>query len=62
LISIPVEWWLDGFALVQSAALPQGSRYEIRKSWKVWGRSAHFARFGKKMPMSYEAAVATLPI
>jgi 2'-5' RNA ligase len=30
----PVEWRLDGFALVQSVTLPQGSRYEIRKSWK----------------------------
>ena len=30
----PVEWRLDGFALVQSVALPRGSRYEIRKSWK----------------------------
>ena len=30
----PIEWRLDGFALVQSVSLPQGSRYEIRKSWK----------------------------
>jgi len=30
----PIEWRLDGFALVQSVTLPQGSRYEIRKSWK----------------------------
>jgi len=30
----PVEWRLDGFALVQSVSLAQGSRYEIRKSWK----------------------------
>ncbi len=30
----PIEWQLDGFALVQSVALPKGSRYEIRKSWK----------------------------
>jgi 2'-5' RNA ligase len=30
----PIEWRLDGFALVQSATLPRGSRYEIRKSWK----------------------------
>jgi len=30
----PVEWRLDGFALVQSVTLPRGSRYEIRKSWK----------------------------
>jgi RNA 2',3'-cyclic 3'-phosphodiesterase len=31
----PIEWALDGFALVQSATLPRGSRYEIRKSWKT---------------------------
>ncbi|HMH17223.1 MAG TPA: RNA 2',3'-cyclic phosphodiesterase [Burkholderiales bacterium] len=31
----PIEWRLDGFALVQSVTLPQGSRYAIRKSWKV---------------------------
>ena len=30
----PIEWRLDGFALVRSVSLPQGSRYEIRKSWK----------------------------
>ena len=30
----PIEWRLDGFALVQSVSLPQSSRYEIRKSWK----------------------------
>ncbi len=30
----PIEWRLDGFALVQSATSPRGSRYEIRKSWK----------------------------
>jgi 2'-5' RNA ligase len=30
----PIEWRLDGFALVQSVTPPQGSRYEIRKSWK----------------------------
>ncbi len=30
----PLEWRLDGFALVQSVTLPRGSRYEIRKSWK----------------------------
>jgi len=29
----PIEWRLDGFALVQSVASPRGSRYEIRKSW-----------------------------
>jgi 2'-5' RNA ligase len=31
----PIEWRLDGFALVRSVTLPEGSRYEIRKSWKV---------------------------
>ena len=31
---VPIEWRLDGFALVQSVSLPQGSRYKIRKSWK----------------------------
>jgi 2'-5' RNA ligase len=31
---VPIEWRLDGFALVQSVTLPRGSRYEIRKSWK----------------------------
>jgi 2'-5' RNA ligase len=30
----PIEWWLEGFVLVQSVSLSQGSRYEIRKSWK----------------------------
>jgi 2'-5' RNA ligase len=30
---VPIEWRLDGFALVQSVARPQGSRYEIRRSW-----------------------------
>jgi len=30
----PIEWGLDGFALVQSVTSPRGSRYEIRKSWK----------------------------
>jgi len=30
----PIEWRLDGFALVQSVTLPRGSRYEVRKSWK----------------------------
>jgi 2'-5' RNA ligase len=30
----PIEWRLDGFALVQSVISPRGSRYEIRKSWK----------------------------
>jgi RNA 2',3'-cyclic 3'-phosphodiesterase len=31
----PIEWRLDGFALVQSVTLPLGSRYKIRKSWKI---------------------------
>jgi 2'-5' RNA ligase len=31
----PIEWRLDGFALVQSVTLPQGSRYEVRKSWRA---------------------------
>jgi 2'-5' RNA ligase len=30
----PIEWRLDGFALVQSVTSPRGGRYEIRKSWK----------------------------
>lgn len=30
----PIEWRLDGFALVRSVTSPQGSRYEILKSWK----------------------------
>ena len=31
----PIEWRLDSFALVQSVTLPRGSRYEVRKRWKV---------------------------
>jgi 2'-5' RNA ligase len=31
----PIDWKLDGFALVQSVTLPSGSRYEIRKIWKA---------------------------
>jgi 2'-5' RNA ligase len=31
----PIEWKLDGFALVQSVTLARGSRYEIRKTWKA---------------------------
>jgi RNA 2',3'-cyclic 3'-phosphodiesterase len=31
----PVEWRLDGFALVRSVTLPRGSRYEVLKSWRV---------------------------
>ena len=34
----PVEWRLDGFALVQSVSLPQGSRYKIRRSWEASSR------------------------
>jgi 2'-5' RNA ligase len=30
----PIEWRLDGFALVQSVTLPSGSRYEVRKFWR----------------------------
>ena len=29
----PIEWLLDGFALVHSVTLPRGSRYEVLKSW-----------------------------
>jgi RNA 2',3'-cyclic 3'-phosphodiesterase len=29
----PIDWKLDGFALVRSVTLPQGSRYEVLKSW-----------------------------
>ena len=29
----PIEWHLDGFALVQSVTSPGRSRYQIRKSW-----------------------------
>ena len=29
----PIDWRLDGFALVRSVTLPRGGRYEIRKSW-----------------------------
>jgi 2'-5' RNA ligase len=31
----PIEWRVDGFALVQSVTLPSGSRYEVRKSWRA---------------------------
>ena len=31
----PIEWRLDGFALVRSVTLPRGSRYEVLKSWIV---------------------------
>ena len=31
----PIEWRVDGFALVQSVTLPQGSRYEARRVWKA---------------------------
>ena len=30
----PIRWNLEGFALMSSVALPRGSRYEVRKSWK----------------------------
>ncbi len=29
----PIEWRLDGFALVRSVSPQQGSRYEILRSW-----------------------------
>ena len=29
----PIEWRLDGFALVRSVTLPGGSRYEVLSSW-----------------------------
>jgi len=39
----PIEWRLDGFALVQTVLLPSssggGSRYEIRRTWKAQSRS-----------------------
>jgi 2'-5' RNA ligase len=31
----PIDWKPDAFALVRSATLPRGSRYEVRKSWRV---------------------------
>jgi 2'-5' RNA ligase len=31
----PIQWNLDGFALVRSATLPRGSRYEVLKSWRA---------------------------
>ena len=31
----PIEWRLDGFALVQSVTPPRGSSYDVRKSWKA---------------------------
>src|SRR5256885_5706274 len=34
----PIEWRLDGFALVQSITLPRGSRYEARRSWEASSR------------------------
>jgi len=30
----PIDWKLDGFALVRSVTLPRGSRYEVLKSWR----------------------------
>ena len=29
----PIPWKIDGFSLVESVALPRGSRYEVRRSW-----------------------------
>ena len=29
----PIEWKIEGFALVQSVTLPRGSRYEVLQSW-----------------------------
>jgi len=34
----PIPWKIDGFALVESVALPRGSRYEIRRSWEASSR------------------------
>jgi len=31
----PIEWRLDGFALVRSVTLPKGSRYEVLRSWRA---------------------------
>ena len=31
----PIEWRLDGFALVRSVALPRSSSYEVLRSWTV---------------------------
>ena len=31
----PIQWNLDGFALVQSVTLPRGSRYEVLKAWSA---------------------------
>ena len=31
----PIQWNLDGFALVRSVTLPRGSRYEVLKSWSA---------------------------
>jgi 2'-5' RNA ligase len=31
----PIDWKLGGFALIQSVALPRGSRYEVLKSWET---------------------------
>ncbi len=31
----PIEWRLDGFALVRSVTLPKGTRYEVLKLLKV---------------------------
>jgi len=34
----PIPWKIDGFALVESVALPRGSRYEVRRSWEASSR------------------------
>ena len=31
----PIQWNLDGFALVRSLTLPRGSRYEVLRSWRA---------------------------
>ena len=31
----PIEWVVDGFALVQSITRERGSEYEVRKSWQA---------------------------
>ena len=30
----PIDWRFDGFALLRSVTLPQGGRYEVRRSWR----------------------------
>ncbi len=31
----PIDWKLDGFALVRSVTLAQGSEYRVRKAWRL---------------------------